>query len=60
MTPFISGLKIPIYEQPKLFPVLPNESPVDPQVDINIDLVVAMVAHNGAEDELVLTADVSP
>jgi len=60
LTPFISGLKIPIYEQPKLFPVLPSEGPVDPQVDITIDLVTAMVAHNGAEDELVLTADVSP
>lgn len=60
LTPFISGLKIPLYEQPKLFPILPNESPVDPQVDINIDMVAAMVAHNGTEDELVLTADVSP
>ena len=60
LTPFISGLKIPIYEQPKLFPVLPSEGPVDPQVDITIDLVTAMVARNGAEDELVLTADVSP
>jgi len=60
ITPFISGLKIPIYEQPKLFQILPAESAVDPRVDINIDLIAAAVAHNGAEDELVLTADVSP
>ncbi|HVF90895.1 MAG TPA: hypothetical protein VNH22_12575 [Blastocatellia bacterium] len=60
LTPFISGLKIPIYEQPKLFQILPAESPVDPRVDITIDLIAAAVAHNGAEDELVLTADVSP
>ena len=60
LTPFISGLKIPIYEQPKLFQVLPNEGPVDPAVNITLDLVAAMIAHNGAEDELVLTADVSP
>jgi hypothetical protein len=59
LTPFISGLKVPIYEQPKLFPILPAESPVDPRVDIMIDLIAAAVAHNGAEDELVLTADVS-
>jgi len=59
LTPFVSGLKIPIYEQPKLFQILPAESPVDPQVDITIDLIAAAVAHNGAEDELVLTADVS-
>ena len=60
ITPFVSGLKIPIYKQPKLFQILPAESSVDPQVDITIDLIAAAVAHNGAEDELVLTADVSP
>jgi hypothetical protein len=31
-----------------------------PIVDITIDLIAAAVAHNGAEDELVLTADISP
>ena len=60
LTPFVSGLKIPIYEQPQLFQILPAESPVDPKVDITIDLIAAAVAHNGAEDELVLTADISP
>lgn len=60
ISPFVSGLKIPIYEQPQLFQVLPPESPVDPAVNITLDLISAMVAHNGTEDELVLSADVSP
>jgi hypothetical protein len=60
LTPFVSGLKIPIYGQPKIFPILPAESPVDPQVDITIDLIAASVVHNGTEDELVLIADISP
>ncbi len=51
---------IPIYEQPKQFEVLPASGPVDPKVDIVIDLIAANVAHNGTEDELVLTADISP
>lgn len=60
LTPFLSGLKLPLYEQPRLFEVLPSEGPHDPRVDISIDSILAAVAHNGAEDELVLTADVSP
>jgi hypothetical protein len=39
---------------------LPAAGPVDPKVDIRIDAVDAVVAHNGTEDELVLTADISP
>lgn len=60
ITPFISGLRLPIYQQPKLFEVLPATSAVDPKVDIVLDLVAAEVQHNGAEDELVLTVDISP
>lgn len=60
ITPFVSGLKFKLYEQPKLFEVLPAEGPFDPKVDFNIDLITAFVAHNGTEDELVLTADISP
>ncbi len=60
ITPFVAGLKIPIYEQPKLFEVLPADGPVDPKVDLNIDSITAAVQHNGTEDELVLTAEVSP
>lgn len=59
LTPFVSGLRIALYEQPRLFELLPAESPVDPKVDFNIDLITASVTHNGAEDELVLVADIS-
>jgi len=60
ITPFISGLRIPIYERPQLFEVLPASGPVDPKVNIVIDLVAAEVQHNAPEDELVLTANISP
>jgi hypothetical protein len=58
LTPFVSGLKIPIYSQPQLFPVLPAESAIDPQVAVTIDLIAAQVVNSG-EDELVLSADIS-
>jgi hypothetical protein len=58
LTPFVSGLKIPIYEQPQQFEVLPNESAIDPRVTINIDAISAEV-RSSDEDELVLLADVS-
>lgn len=58
ITPFVSGLKIPIYQQPQLFQVLPNEGPVDPPVRIKIDAVAARIENSG-EDELILTADIS-
>ncbi len=60
ITPFISGLRIPIYEQPQLFQVLPATSAVDPKVDITLDQITADVQHNNPEDELVLTANISP
>ncbi len=59
ITPFVSGLKIPVYEQPQLFTVLPVEGPFDPKVDVTIDTVSAVVAHTGTEDELVLGAAIS-
>jgi len=59
LTPFVSGIKIPLYDQPQLFPVLPAQSAIDPQVDVVIDAIVASIAHNGTEDELVLTAEIS-
>jgi hypothetical protein len=58
ISPFVSGLKIPIYTQPQLFEVLPNEGPFDPKVLIKIDALGATVQSTN-EDELVLTADVS-
>jgi hypothetical protein len=59
LTPFVSGLRIPIYNQPVNFEVLPAESPVDPAITITIDTLTADVQHNAPEDELVLTADIS-
>lgn len=59
LTPFVSGLRVEVYRQPKQFVVLPAESAVDPQVDIHLDAIGAEVQHNGSEDELVLTADIS-
>ena len=37
ITPLVSGLEIPIYDQPQMFPVPPAEGPVDPQVHVRID-----------------------
>ncbi len=60
LTPFVSGIEIPLYEQPKHFEVLPDDGPNDPKVALTIDNVTAAVAHNAPEDELVLAIDVSP
>lgn len=60
ITPFISGLTIPIYEQPQQYVVLSAESAVDPEVNIKIDDLSASVVNSIDEDELVLTADISP
>jgi hypothetical protein len=60
LTPFLSGRRFEIYKQPKLFQLLPAEGPFDPPVNFNIDSVKAVVSHNAPEDELVLTADISP
>lgn len=59
LTPFIAGIRIPIYDQPQLFPILPPDGPFDPQVDITIDSIAAEVANSTGEDELVLTANIS-
>ena len=58
LTPFVSGLKIPVYKQPQLFEVLPNEGAIDPRVQIVIDAISAEV-RSSDEDELVLLADIS-
>jgi hypothetical protein len=59
LTPFVSGLRIPIYNQSQLFQVLPIEGPIDPAVHVTIDALAASVEASD-EDELVLTADISP
>lgn len=60
LTPFVSGLSFTLYDHAQTLEVLPAESPVDPKVDFVVDTLTAFVAHNGAEDELVIEADISP
>lgn len=59
ISPFISGLKIPIYSQPQHLQILPSTGPNDPPVFITLDTVKAEI-QGGTEDELVLGVDVSP
>lgn len=56
---FVSGLTFNIYTQPRIFNVLPASLPLDPAVNINLDLITASVSSTD-EDELILTADISP
>ncbi len=58
LTPFVSGLTFNIYNQPKVLEILPSTSPIDPAVNINLDLIQAMVISSD-KNELVLTADIS-
>ncbi|MEO5679389.1 MAG: hypothetical protein ABIS47_06950 [Acidimicrobiales bacterium] len=59
ISPFISGLRIPVYSRDQHFQVLPAAGPNDPAVFITIDDVRARVDSTD-EDELVLTAEISP
>lgn len=58
LTPFVSGMKIQIYNQPVNFQALSAIGPNDPAVFITLDTVNAAIISDG-EDELVLTVDVS-
>jgi hypothetical protein len=58
LTPFVSGLTFNVYKHPKVFEVLPNSSPIDPAVDINLDMIAASVIASD-KNELVVTADIS-
>ncbi|HEV8560202.1 MAG TPA: hypothetical protein VGR06_28035 [Actinophytocola sp.] len=59
LTPFVSGLKIPVFSQPATFAVLPPAGPFDPAVTIHLDAVSAGVSGTD-EDELLVSVDVSP
>jgi len=59
LTPFVSGLRIPLYSSPQMFEVVPA-SPPDPAVLVRLDSVVAALDGSGGEDELVLTVEISP
>ncbi|MEH6829460.1 MAG: hypothetical protein V7661_01355 [Sulfitobacter sp.] len=56
---FLSGLAFEIYKQPRVQEILPANGLTDPQVAIRIDSLGAAV-ESSDEDELVLTADISP
>jgi hypothetical protein len=58
LSPFISGLKIPIYNQAKHFQLLPSGGANDPAVFIELDAVQARI-EGSDEDELVLDVDIS-
>lgn len=56
---FLAGLSFEIYRQPQIQTVLPSAGANDPDVKIRIDSLAAEV-QSSDEDELVLTANVSP
>ncbi|MEA3015374.1 MAG: hypothetical protein QOI38_96 [Sphingomonadales bacterium] len=58
LTPFVSGLKIKVYERPRVVQLLPMQSAIDPVVDITIDRVEASIVFN-QEDELIVGLDIS-
>ncbi len=58
LTPFVSGLTFTVYNQPKLFPVLPNAGPNDPEVDVTITALGAVVQATD-KNELVLSASIA-
>lgn len=58
LTPFVSGLTFTVYKQPKLFEVLPASLPLDPAVDVNLDVITAAVIASD-KTELALTANIS-
>ncbi len=58
LTPFVSGMRIQIYNQPVTFQALAAAGAIDPAVFITLDDVDAFITSD-TEDELVLTVDIS-
>jgi hypothetical protein len=58
ISPFISGMQIPIYNQPVTFQALAAAGAADPAVFITLDDVDAFITSD-TEDELVITVDIS-
>ena len=58
ISPFVSGLRIPIYKRPQMFQALSADGPNDPAVFITLDQVNAFITSD-VEDELVLEVDFS-
>ncbi|WP_322778463.1 hypothetical protein [Frankia sp. Cas4] len=59
VTAFVAGLRVPIYQQPQMFEVLPP-APLDPAVLVRLDSVIAALDGSAGEDELVISVDISP
>ena len=58
INPFLSGLTFSVYKQPKVFQVLPNESAINPAVNVSLDFIGTDILITD-KSELVLTADIS-
>jgi hypothetical protein len=58
LTPFVSGLRFNVYNQPQLLELLPASGP-DPAVAITLTAITAAVVSSD-EDELVLSVDYTP
>ena len=58
LTPFVSGLRFNVYNQPQLFEILPAAGP-DAAVSLTLTAITAAVASTD-EDELVLSIDFNP
>lgn len=58
LSAFVSGLSFNIYTHSRVFEILPASLPLDPAVNVNLDLIAASVSRTD-EDELILTADIS-
>jgi hypothetical protein len=58
LTPFVSGLRFNVYNQPQLFEILPAAG-ADAAVSLTLTAVTAAVASTD-EDELVLSIDFNP
>lgn len=58
LSPFVAGIRIPIYSQPQLFQILAADGPNDPAVQITLDAVSTVITSDN-EDELVLEIDIS-
>lgn len=58
LSPFVSGLSFTVYNQPKLFPVLPSSGPNDPEVDVTITALDAAVQASD-KNELVISASIA-
>lgn len=59
LTPFVSGLTFTVFRQPQLLTVVPADAS-GAAVNVTLDTLAAVLDGSGGEDELVISADVSP